>query len=47
MLEVGSVFELLFSRKVEQVLADSELAVDLILGKTEVGDVADVQSVIF
>jgi hypothetical protein len=40
MLEVGAVLELLFDRELEDLLADRELAVDLVLGQAEVRDVA-------
>ena len=46
MFEVGAVFELFFCWEVEEVFADGELAVDLVLGEAEVGDVAGVWLVI-
>lgn len=39
--EVRAVFELLGFRDVEKVLADGVLAVDLVLGEAEVGDVEE------
>ena len=41
LLEAGAVFEFLFGRKLKDLLADSELAVDLILCETEVDDVEE------
>lgn len=46
MLEVGAVLELFFCWEGEEVFADGELAVDLVLGEAEVGDVAGVWLVI-
>jgi hypothetical protein len=40
--EVGAVLQLFFCWEGEEVLADGELAVDLVLGEAEVGDVARV-----
>lgn len=40
MLEVGAVLQFLGFGEGEEVLANGELAVDLVLGEAEVGDVA-------
>lgn len=40
MLEVGAVLELLFDRELEDLFADGELTVDLVLRQAEVRDVA-------
>ena len=40
MLEVGAVLELLFGWELEDLLADGELAINLVLGQAEVRDVA-------
>ena len=41
MFEVGAVLQFLFGGEGEEVFADGELAVDLVLGEAEVGDVAE------
>ena len=38
--EVGAVLQFLFGGEGEEVFADGKLAVDLVLGEAEVGDVA-------
>lgn len=40
MFEVGAVLQLFFGWEGEEVFADGELVVDLVLGEAEVGDVA-------
>lgn len=40
MFEVGAVLQFFFRGEGEEVFADGELAVDLVLGEAEVGDVA-------
>ena len=40
MLEIGAVFEFLFGWQFENLVADCELTVDLVLGQAEVRDVA-------
>ena len=41
MFEVGAVLQFFFRGEGEEVFADGELAVDLVLGEAEVGDVAE------
>lgn len=42
MFQIGTVLELLFGWQVEEVFADGELPVDLVLGEAKVGDVANI-----
>ena len=42
MFEVGAVLQFFFRGEGEEVFADGELAVDLVLGEAEVGDVAGI-----
>ena len=41
MFEVGAVLDLFFRGEVEDLLAQAKLAVNLVLGETEVGDVEE------